>query len=123
MRIHGHKALRAVAPLLWMGLTACVANPVADFGEGPIRVEVAVGDSLRVLTKDGERPRFRVEAIHADGLSGEGIRVKYDEMVFVETLTFSPGKTAAIGSAVILIIFAGKIVTEDLGPWGIPDTH
>ena len=42
----------------------CVSTmvPVTETDDSPIRVSIAVGDTVRVLTKHGDRPTFRVTA-------------------------------------------------------------
>jgi len=79
------------------------ASEIAETGE--ILVEVAIGDTVRVLTKYGERPVFEVTEISAEALVGADIRIAYDDMVFVERLTVS-----GIGTTAVVLSIVGSIV-------------
>jgi hypothetical protein len=94
--------------------------PIADSSQGPIRVEVTVGDTVRVLTKHGDRPQFKVTQIQPDALVGDEVQISYDDMVFVERLTVSTAKTAGIGAMVVLVVVGGAVVAEDSLSGGWP---
>ena len=79
------------------------ASEIAETGE--ILVEVAIGDTVRVLTKYGERPVFEVTEISAEALVGADIRIPYDDMLFVERLTVS-----GIGTTAVVLSIVGSIV-------------
>jgi hypothetical protein len=91
-------------------------KPVADTTEGLVRVELSVGDTVRVLTKSGERPRFRETQIEPDFLEGDDVRIPYDDMVFVEKkLVFrKPLAASAVAASVVLVQLADGIFVPQL---------
>jgi hypothetical protein len=115
-------------PMVLLVLIALVAAgcattmvPVSETGDSPIRVSIAVGDTVRVLTKHGDRPTFQVTDISEEVLFGDDQSIRYDDMAFLEKRTrrdANAGEVAA--SSVILIIFAG--VVTYLGANGIDVT-
>ena len=105
-------------------LLGCVMEPV--LGEGDeIRVELSVGDTVRILTKDSQRRTFRVTAFEPDVLVGEdggdSIRVPYEDIVFLERRRVSRGLTAVtaagvVTSALFIITLDGLVVFSGVGP-------
>lgn len=96
-------------------------RPASEISEtGEIRVEVAVGDTVRVLTKYGERPTFAVTEINADALVGAGRRIPYADMVFVEKLAVSGINTAGavtlsiLGTAVTVLLLDDDRIMEGI---------
>jgi len=60
--------------------------------------QVAVGDTLRIVTSGGTRQDIRVKTIEGDALVGErGERVVFGDIVFVERRSVSVGKTMLLG--------------------------
>jgi len=113
-----------VAVVLFALVTAGCATimvPVANTGDSPIRVSVAVGDTVRVLTKHGDRPTFQVTDITEETLIGDNQSIRYDDMAFVEKRTRHKAK--AIAGGVILVIFAGAVTYEGLSTIGIPSVY
>ncbi len=104
--------MRCTASRLAIGLCASallfgcvrVMEPVVSEGD-EIRVELSVGDTVRVLTKDSERRTFRVAAFEPDVLVGEdggdSIRVPYEDIVFLERREVSRGGTASLAAGVV----------------------
>ena len=99
--------------LLIGSATGCVMSmrPASEIDEtGEIRVDVAVGDVVRVLTKYGQRPTFEVTGMDTNGLVGDGRSIPYDDMVFVERLTVSTGESMVAS----LLIASGAVFLEAL---------
>jgi len=67
---------------------------------GEIRIEVSVGDTVRVLTKYGERPIFEVTEIGPEAMVGAGRQIPYADMVFVEKLSASPVESAVVALSI-----------------------
>ena len=110
MKVRILTALLVVQVVTSFGCAAGM-RPASEIDEtGEIRVEVAVGDTVRVLTKYGERPTFKLTEIDSEGLAGDGQRIPYSDMVFVERLATSPGESAVVA----LFIAAGAVYLEAL---------
>jgi len=77
---------------------------------------IEVGDSVKIVTTDGETHKFKVSAITADGIAGKGIEIPIADIVAVETREFSGGKTTAlaVGSGVLLYVIAAAVATATL---------
>ncbi len=120
--------MRCTASRLAIGLCASallfgcvrVMEPVVSEGD-EIRVELSVGDTVRVLTKDSERRTFRVAAFEPDVLVGEdggdSIRVPYEDIVFLERREVNRDATAMLAAGVVIIAvlvigFEGPILVE-----------
>jgi len=105
----GRRAAWATAMTLiayGIGASCTYMQPVSETSEtGEIVVEVAIGDTVRVLTKQGDRPTFEVTDITEEALLGTDRRIPYDDMVFVERLTVS-----TIGTTVVVLSIVGSIV-------------
>ena len=97
--------------------SGCVTSmePVSEIDDtGEISIEVALGDTVRVLTKYGERPTIEVTEVGAEALVGNGRRILYADMVFVERLTASPVETAAY----LLVIIPGVGLMREIATLG-----
>ncbi len=112
---------RVIFVLLALSVAGCVhtMEPVSEGTQ--IRVQLSIGDTVRVLTKDSERLTFRVAAFEPDVLVGEdagdSIRVPYEDIVFLERREFSRDETAMLAAvvgiiAVLVIGFDGPIIVE-----------
>ncbi len=96
---------RVIFVLLALSVAGC-AHTMVPVSEGPeIRVQLSIGDTVRVLTKDSERRTFRVAAFEPDVLVGEdggdSIRVPYEDIVFLERREVSRGGTAMLAAGVV----------------------
>lgn len=90
--------------------------PVSSTDESRVRISIAVGDTVRVLTKYGDRPTFRVTDITEQALIGKGQNVSFDDMAFVEKRVRGAMKNGAL--AAILVIAAGAVAVETIGEIG-----
>lgn len=77
---------------------------------------VKAGDSVRIVTIDGETHKFRVTAITSDQISGKDTTIPIANIVALETRVFSGGKTAALtaGSVVLLYVIAAAVASAAL---------
>jgi hypothetical protein len=115
----------AAACALALGGCVHTMEPVSSEQE-QTRVELSVGDTVRVLTKDSQRRIFRIESIEPDALAGKDakgndVTAAYSDIVFIERRTFSPGRTAALSAAgvmatVLLIVTVEGAVPVFSGP-------
>lgn len=112
---------RVIFVLLALSVAGCV-HTMEPVSEGPqIRVQLSIGDTVRVLTKDSERRTFRVAALEPDVLVGEdagdSIRVPYEDIVFLERREVNRDATAMLAAGVVIIAvlvigFEGPILVE-----------
>lgn len=115
---------RVIFVLLALSVAGCV-HTMVPVSEGPeIRVQLSIGDTVRVLTKDSERRTFRVAAFEPDVLVGEdggdSIRVPYEDIVFLERREVSRGGTAIVAAGVVtsvllVITFEGGVLAAPPG--------
>ncbi len=104
---------RVIFVLLALSVAGCVhtMEPVSEGTQ--IRVQLSIGDTVRVLTKDSERLTFRVAALEPDVLVGEdagdSIRVPYEDIVFLERREFNRDATAMFvaGGVIIAVLVFG----------------
>lgn len=97
-------------------LCACVhvMEPVPDDPQA-MRVQVSVGDTVRVLTKDSERRTFTIDALDTEALVGKDVRIPYSEIVFLEKKALRAGQTAtaiglgALATALLVITVDGAV--------------
>ena len=97
--------------------------PITDTQGSPVRLSIAVGDTVRVLTKYGDRPTFEVTDITETVLIGKNQSIRYDDMAFVEKQSRQGSKGNAL--AVILALVAGAVLVEgltEIGP-GFPSVQ
>ena len=106
---------RVIFVLLALSVAGCV-HTMEPVSEGPqIRVQLSIGDTVRVLTKDSQRRVFEIVSLESDAMTGKDVRVPYADIVFLELRTFSRGRTAAATAAGVLGI--GTIVLV-IGAYG-----
>ncbi len=98
-------------------LTACAARmtPVSGTDASSVSITVAVGDTVRVLTKHGDRPTFRVVDISNDMLIGEAHQVRFEDMAFVEKRVAGRAADGQPGPlAVVLMVALGTVAVLEL---------
>ena len=104
---------RVLAAIALMVLSSGCQNtmvPVANTNDSPLRLSIAVGDTVRVLTKHGDRPTFKVTDISEEALFGRKQTIRYDDMAFVERR--STQRVTANAAAVILVVVAGAVAVD-----------
>lgn len=93
-------------------LAACVMRPVDPSKNEQKGIFVYPGDVVRVLTKHGERPTFRVVTVEKEALVGKDVRIAYEDMVFVEKRTVSsPAVTGGLMGGIMYV----QIINAGLG--------
>jgi hypothetical protein len=82
--------------------------------------QVAVGDTLRVVTSGGTQQEIRVKAIEGDALVGErGERLAFTDIVFVERRGINVGKTVGLGVGIFgacMLAFGMVFVVSGTAP-------
>lgn len=102
-----------------VALSGCAytMEPVGDDQE--IRVQLTVGDTVRVLTKDSQRRVFKIVSLESDAMIGDEVRIPYADIVFLERRRSSPGRTAAgVTTGVLMTIIL--VVTASGAAVGFP---
>ena len=90
--------LTPVVIFLLAFLASCVTTmePVGDPDASTLRLSITVGDTVRVLTKYGDRSTFKVLEITGKSLVGKREDIQFDDMAFVEKrVSTVSGKSAA----------------------------
>jgi hypothetical protein len=96
-------------------ISGCVTTmePVPDTNAAPLRLSIAVGDKVRVLTKYGDRPTFKVLDITETALIGKDQSIRYDDMAFVEKKSRKAASENAL--AVSLVLALGAVAVDGFG--------
>ncbi len=105
-------------------MTSCasledVAIPAAD--QPAATPPVKVGDTVEVTTRDGEKKRFKVTAVDADGIAGEDVRVAYKDMSILRLehgTAEKSTKTSLIVIGVLLLVGAVALASGGGGSGG-----
>ncbi len=105
-----------------LGLSACstTMRQIPFDADGKAAASVAVGDTVRVLTKDGDRRTFKVTDITMTTLIGEDIEIALSDIEFLEKrYGATTGKRT---TAALLAIAAGALIVVGLSkvPPGMP---
>jgi hypothetical protein len=99
---------RAVSLLVAVAyLAGCASLQNVPLSQSVIHPEVAVGESVVVTTKTGEKKSFTVTAVENEALVGTNSRVPYSEMARLDVKRggMTPGKKGLmIGAAVLGVI-------------------
>ncbi len=111
-----------LAVLVCMSTACTTLRPVAvDPAGDRIRAEIKVGDTVRVLSRDGTTHRFRVTAVGTSSLAGDAAKMSpagaevvgskvellYQDMQQIDVQRISGGKTTGIIAAVVLVAVIG----------------
>ena len=96
--------------------------PASNDGASSQQVTISVGDTVRVLTKYGDRPTFKVSDISDTALTGEGQVIFYDDIAFVEKRVREITNKSRL--SVILIIVGGAVVVKTINDAAVfPDVQ
>lgn len=105
-----------------LGLSACSTSmrQIPFDAEGTVAASVAVGDTVRVLTKDGDRQTFKVTDITMTTLIGEDIEIAFSDIEVLEKRY--AGATGKTTTTALLAIAAGALIVVGLSkvPPGFP---
>ena len=72
--------------------------------------ELAIGDTVEIITADARKLRFTIEAIEDDSLIGDDIRVPINDIRLVSVERIDPGKTAAAGITTGAIVIVALVI-------------
>lgn len=108
--------------VLLLGTAACTATmrQVPFDADGSVAANVAVGDTVRILTKNGDRQSFKVTDITMRTLIGEDVEIAFSDIEIIEKrISGVNGKGA---TTAMLAIAAGALIVVGLSkvPPGIP---
>jgi hypothetical protein len=83
--------------------TGCTSLQAVSVGDNPPQtLPVAVGQSVRITTKDGRKESFKVTAVEPDALVGQKVRVRYEEIAVLEVRQNDQGKSIALIAVSVL---------------------
>ncbi|MDA0992536.1 MAG: hypothetical protein O3A13_02755 [Proteobacteria bacterium] len=108
--------LLVVVGVVFNSACAPVMMPVSNTDESPVNVSIAIGDTVRVLTKYGDRPTFKVTEIMEESLIGKNRDIRYADMAFVEKRV--SGSPEGHVTAVALVIAAGVVFVKEFSKAG-----
>ena len=115
--------MKIILPIIVLfAVCGCSTLKTVDMSPEQLRDQISrgeivkAGDSVRIVTIDGETYKFRVTAITSDQISGKDTTVPIANIVALETRVFSGGKTAALtaGSVVLLYVIAAAAASAAL---------
>lgn len=111
-------ASRALVWVLVVVMTGCTTTRTADSDAGTGEPVVAVGDEVRVVTKDGRKLEFTVDKVEGRVLVGHSgstgtsrvslpteIRLPFDEIARIEVKEFDGWKTAGLVTGTVVGIW------------------
>jgi hypothetical protein len=64
---------------------------------------IAVGDTIKVATSEGEVYDFKVTAVTNQQILGDEVEIPIEDIVAIETKEFSVGKTAALAGGTVVL--------------------
>ena len=95
-----------------MWTTGCTSLQVVPVGDDPPQtLPVAVGQSVRITTKDGRKEDFKVTAIQPDALVGKEVRVRYEDIAVLEVKQNDQAKSIGL---IVVSVIAAAVVTAVL---------
>jgi cytochrome c biogenesis protein ResB len=111
------KLFRLISLLLVVSLGACSTFKPVELSErelqSKIRSEqlIKTGDHVKIFTSDGKKHQLTVKYVDDEIVQGHRISVRIDDIVALESGTFSGGKTALLvagttGGALLIFIIA-----------------
>ena len=90
--------------------------PMSDTNSAPLRLSIAVGDTVRVLTKNGDRPTYEITDITEIALIGKDQNIRYADMAFVEKKSRKAAPERAL--TVFLVLALGAVAVDGIGEIG-----
>jgi hypothetical protein len=96
--------------------------PASNDDASSQQVTISIGDTVRVLTKYGDRPTFKVSDISETALTGENQVIFYDDIAFVEKRVREITNTSTL--SVILVIVSGTVLVKTISDSAVfPDVQ
>ena len=105
--------MRVVVPLIiFLALmSGCTSARIADGESVEVAVsELAVGDTVQVLTADGNTVRFTIEAIEDNELIGDGVRIPIDNIRTLSVQHSNSGEIATVTGSVMGLILGSALL-------------
>jgi len=91
-------------------------QPVPATGTQSLANQLEVGDKIKITLHDNSDVAFKVSAISAEGISGDGVLVAYSDIQHVQVREFSTGKTVSLVAGIVgFLAIVGSSVESDLG--------
>ena len=86
-------------------------QPVPATDTQSLANQLEVGDKIKITLLDNSDVAFKVSAVSAEGISGDGVLVAYSDIQQVQVREFSTGKTVGLvaGIAGILAIVGTSV--------------
>jgi len=98
--------------VLTVGLVGCTTRTPLRFDDAAdLRTAVAAGDTVRIETRDGRVIKTKVVEVTEDSLVGSDATVRLDDILTIEQVQLSKGKTALAGLGTATVVAAVVIVT------------
>jgi hypothetical protein len=116
MRTGVRQRVTALIVTLDFLLTACTSLqgvPLPGADQPTATPAVNVGETVEVTTRAGETHRFKVTAVEADALVGEGVRVPYQDMTSLQAMRPDPAQNGLVAWVI------GGILATALLIWAI----
>ena len=97
-----------------VGCTSMRSLPVSDARSFASQIEV--GDKIKITLRDNSDVAFKVSAVSAEGISGDGVLVAYPDIQQVQVREFSAGKTTGLVAAIVgILVIVGSNIDVDVG--------
>jgi hypothetical protein len=118
------KLFRLISLLLVVSLGACSSFKTVELSEqelqSKIRSEqlIKTGDNVKIYTRDGTKRQFTVKYVDDEVVQGSKSSIRIDDIVALETGTFSGGKTALfVGgtTAGVVLLFVIAVTAGMIG--------
>ncbi len=118
------KTCRLITLLLVVSLCACATYRPVELSErelqSKIRSEqlIKTGDNVKLFTSDGKKHHFTVKYVNDEIVEGSRTSIRIDDIVALETGTFSGGKTALfVGgtTAGVVLLFVIAVTAGMIG--------
>ena len=91
-------------------------QPVPATGTQSLANQLEVGDKIKITLLDNSDVAFKVSAVSAEGISGDGVLVAYSDIQHVQVREFSTGKTVSLVAGIVgFLAIVGSSVESDLG--------
>ena len=112
-----------VALAIYVAGCTTTMQPIPDTEASTVHISIVVGDTVRVLTKHGDRQTFKVTEITEHTLDGARQSIRYDEMAFVEKRVRDSRKEDGLAASVILMMVSGIVIGSAVNGIDIPPLY
>lgn len=117
-----NREFAATIVLLAITVVGCAKTmqPISGTESSTIHVSIAVGDTVRVLTKYGDRQTFKVSKITEETLDGEVQSIRYTDMAFVEKRVRAVRNENEVAAHAILVLIGGAVAVQSINGIEVP---